>query len=142
MSLAGWLIEHMAALEHSNGRPVVRIYGPADTNMRGATVAFNVYDARGDTIDHLTVEQRANEMNISLRTGCFCNPGAGELALGLSKDDMIQCLDHPGSRMSLNEFRQCIDGKSTGAVRVSLGLVSNFEDVARFLGFLDQFRAA
>jgi molybdenum cofactor sulfurtransferase len=139
VSLAGWLIEHMAALEHGNGRPVVRIYGPADMNMRGGTVAFNVYDSKGETIDHLTVEQRANTMNISLRTGCFCNPGAGELALGLSKNEMIQCLDHPASRMSLNEFRQCIDGKSTGAVRVSLGLVSNFEDVSRFLRFLSQF---
>ncbi|MDD4857916.1 MAG: aminotransferase class V-fold PLP-dependent enzyme [Candidatus Krumholzibacteria bacterium] len=142
MCLAGWLIEHMASLEHGNGRPVVRIYGPTDTGMRGATVAFNVYDADGATVDHVTVEQRANAMNISLRTGCFCNPGAGELALGLSKSDMVQCLDRPDSRMSLNEFRQCIDGKNTGAVRVSLGLVSNFEDVARFLLFLDQFRQA
>jgi selenocysteine lyase/cysteine desulfurase len=110
--------------------------------MRGGTVAFNVYDSSGATIDHLTVERLANEKNISLRTGCFCNPGAGELALGLSKGEMIQCLDHSGSRMSLEEFRQCIDGKSTGAVRVSLGLVSNFEDVRRFLEFLDQFRQA
>ena len=142
VSLAGWLIEHMAALEHGNGRPVLRIYGPADTNMRGGTVAFNVYDGRGATIDHLTVEKRANMMNISLRTGCFCNPGAGELALGLSKGEMIQCLNHSGARMSLDEFRQCIDGKSTGAVRVSLGLVSNFEDVSRFLHFISQFREA
>jgi len=81
-------------------------------------------------------------MNISLRTGCFCNPGAGELALGLSKTEMIQCLDHPAARMSLDEFHQCIDGKSTGAVRVSLGLVSNFEDVSRFLRFIGQFREA
>jgi selenocysteine lyase/cysteine desulfurase len=42
--------------------------------------------------------------------------------------------------MSLDEFRQCIDGKSTGAVRISLGLVSNFEDAARFLAFLSQFQ--
>ncbi len=141
-SLAGWLIEHMAALAHGNGRPVLRIYGPTDMAMRGATIAFNVYDAAGATIDHLTVEKRANTMNISLRTGCFCNPGAGELALGLSKGDMIQCLDRSGSRMSLDEFRQCIDGKSTGAVRISLGLVSNFEDASRFLRFIDLFREA
>jgi selenocysteine lyase/cysteine desulfurase len=142
VSLAGWLIEHMAALEHGNGRPVLRIYGPTDMAMRGATIAFNVYDASGATIDHLTVEKRANTMNISLRTGCFCNPGAGELALGLSKGDMIQCLDHSGARMSLDEFRQCIDGKSTGAVRISLGLVSNFEDASRFLRFISLFREA
>jgi selenocysteine lyase/cysteine desulfurase len=35
----------------------------------------------------------------------------------------------------------CIDGKSTGAVRVSLGLVSSLADVDRFLGFAKQFIA-
>jgi molybdenum cofactor sulfurtransferase len=140
MSLTGWLIEHMLALTHANGSPLIRIYGPTDPVMRGGTVAFNVYDSSGASIDHLTVEDLANKWNISLRTGCFCNPGAGELALGLSKNDMIQCLDHSGSRMSLNEFRQCIDGKSTGAVRVSLGLVSNFSDVSTLLRFLGEFR--
>jgi molybdenum cofactor sulfurtransferase len=140
--LAGWLITRMAALTHGNGRPLIRIYGPTDTTMRGGTVAFNVYDARGVSIDHLLVEERANKWNISLRTGCFCNPGAGELALGLSKDDMTQCLGRSGARMSLEEFRQCIDGKSTGAVRVSLGLVTNFEDVQTFISFLSEFREA
>jgi selenocysteine lyase/cysteine desulfurase len=140
ISLTGWLIEHMLALTHGNGRPLIRIYGPTDMNMRGGTVAFNVYDGTGASIDHLTVEERANKWNISLRTGCFCNPGAGELALGLSKNDMIQCLDRSGSRMSLSEFRQCIDGKNTGAVRVSLGLVSNFNDVETLLRFLGEFR--
>ena len=41
-SLTGWLIEHMAALEHGNGRPVIRIYGPTDMTMRGATIATRV----------------------------------------------------------------------------------------------------
>jgi molybdenum cofactor sulfurtransferase len=141
-SLAGWLLERMDALRHGNGSPVVRIYGPTDTEMRGGTIAFNVYTAAGATIDHLTVEQRANTVNISLRTGCFCNPGAGELALGLSKGEMIQCLDRAGSRMSLDAFRQCIDGKSTGAVRISVGLASNFEDARRFLDFIGTFREA
>jgi selenocysteine lyase/cysteine desulfurase len=44
--------------------------------------------------------------------------------------------------MSLDEFRQCIDGKNTGAVRISLGLVSNFEDASRFLRFISLFREA
>lgn len=140
MSLAGWILERMSSLTHANGRPVVRVYGPADTSMRGATIAFNVYDGAGETISHLFVEERANRRNISLRTGCFCNPGAGELALGISREEMMQCLDRSGARMSLDQFRQCIDGKSTGAVRISLGLASNFEDAAAFLRFLGEFR--
>jgi selenocysteine lyase/cysteine desulfurase len=140
MSLTGWILDHMAAMTHENGRPIVRVYGPADTAMRGATIAFNVYDASGESISHLLVEERANRRNISLRTGCFCNPGAGELALGISREEMMQCLDRSGARMSLDQFRQCIDGKSTGAVRISLGLASNFEDAAAFLRFLGEFR--
>jgi molybdenum cofactor sulfurtransferase len=37
--------------------------------------------------------------------------------------------------MSYDDFRRCVDGKSSGAVRVSLGLASNFADVAAFLEF-------
>jgi selenocysteine lyase/cysteine desulfurase len=39
--------------------------------------------------------------------------------------------------LSLDDFRLCIDGKSSGAVRVSTGLVSNFEDVQGFLQFAE-----
>jgi len=45
------------------------------------------------------------------------------------------------STLTLDDFRVCIDGKSSGAVRISVGLVSNFADVYRLLqftrGFLD-----
>ena len=47
-------------------------------------MALNFYDVDGVVIDHQLIEQAANQDNISLRTGCFCNPGAGEMALGLS----------------------------------------------------------
>ena len=138
--LAAWLIEHMLEIRHGNGSPVVRLYGPTDMKLRGGTVTINVYDPDGEWIDHLLVEQRANQHNISLRTGCFCNPGAGETALDLTKEELLDCFDQPDARMSLKEFRQCIDSKSTGAVRVSVGLVSNFADVSAFLEFLEKFR--
>jgi selenocysteine lyase/cysteine desulfurase len=41
--------------------------------------------------------------------------------------------------MTYDDFRLCIDGKSTGAVRVSVGIVTNFEDVYRFLEFAKRF---
>ncbi|HSG27454.1 MAG TPA: aminotransferase class V-fold PLP-dependent enzyme, partial [Candidatus Krumholzibacterium sp.] len=120
--LSHWLITRLLELKHSNGEPIVRLYGPPEREMRGGTVTINIYDSSGTVIDHQEVERRANEWRISLRTGCFCNPGAGEMAMGLSRDEMITCMTGPGARMSLEEFRQCIDGKSTGAVRVSTGL--------------------
>ena len=140
--LAGWVMEQLLSLHHSNGAPLVRIYGPLDTQRRGATVAMNFYDASGGIIDHLKVEAAAANHQISLRSGCFCNPGGGETALRLSKSELIGCFSqHPeqNSRFTQDDFRQCVDRKGTGAVRISLGIVSNFADVRRFVRFATEF---
>jgi molybdenum cofactor sulfurtransferase len=128
------LIDELLALKHRNGRPLVRLYGPPNIERRGGTVTLNFYDAKGDVIDHRVVEEKASAELISLRTGCFCNPGAGEMALGLAKNELTSCFSGH-DRLTYDDFRLCIDGKSVGAVRISLGLVSNFRDVYRFVQF-------
>ncbi|HEX9056696.1 MAG TPA: aminotransferase class V-fold PLP-dependent enzyme [Ktedonobacterales bacterium] len=138
-SLTGWLLRQLTALHHADGSPVLRIYGPVDTEMRGGTVTLNFYDRHGHFIDHRLVEYRANQANISLRTGCFCNPGDGELALGISADELSSCFTKHTERLTIDEFRRCIDDKSTGAVRVSVGLATNFADVYRFVAFARTF---
>jgi selenocysteine lyase/cysteine desulfurase len=84
------------------------------------------------------IEEAASKFNISLRTGCFCNPGAGEIAFGLTKNDMTECFTHE-ERTSFEQGIIAVKGKTAGAVRVSLGLVSNFPDVYRFLHFVKTF---
>lgn len=133
--LAGWLIENLLALEFPDGRKLVRIYGPADTARRGGTITLNFYNREGQAIDHRWIESQANRLNISLRTGCFCNPGAGEIALGISKPELAACFIGQPERLTLDDFRLCIDGKSTGAVRISLGIASNFADAFHFWQF-------
>jgi selenocysteine lyase/cysteine desulfurase len=139
--LTGWLLDNLVTLRHSIGQPLVRVYGPHSTDRRGGTVTFNFYDAGGRPIDHRLVEQHANAANISLRTGCFCNPGGGEIALEISGTELNSCFRQPKheTELTIDDFRLCIDGKSTGAVRVSLGLVTNFADVERFLDFAGNF---
>ncbi len=136
--LAGWLLEKLSGLRHSNGNPVVKVYGPLEMKDRGGTIACNFFDRRGHFIDHLQVETRANTRNISIRTGCFCNPGGGELALGISADELTSCFALRPN-MEYDDFRRCIDDKSNGAVRISVGLVSNFTDVSRFYEFAREF---
>jgi selenocysteine lyase/cysteine desulfurase len=136
--LVGWTLEKLCSLRHANGKPVVKIYGPVNSVQRGGTIAMNFFDARGHFVDHLKVEERANRENISLRTGCFCNPGGGELALGLSAGELTTCFALK-PRMEYQDFRRCIDDKSTGAVRVSVGLVSTFTDVYRLIQFAQEF---
>jgi molybdenum cofactor sulfurtransferase len=137
--LTGWLLDNLSEMKHSSGAALVGIYGPLTTVKRGGAVTANFFDPRGGLIDHRVIEQEANQHNISLRTGCFCNPGAGEIALGISKPELSACFTQPAHnrRLSLDDFRLCIDGKASGAVRVSVGLVSNFEDVQVFLKFAE-----
>jgi len=141
-SLTGWLLERLFALRHGNGRPMVRIYGPAGNDRRGGTVTLNFYDPDGHLLDYRRLEELANRERISVRTGCFCNPGAGEAAEGLTAADMEAALA-ADAEMTLPRFVQVMQhrgGKSAGAIRVSLGLASTFADVERFLAFAGGFR--
>lgn len=136
-SLTGWLLDNLTELKHSNGVPLVRVYGPTTLEARGGAVTVNFYDRDDKALDHRVIEQQANESNISLRTGCFCNPGAGEVALGISRVELDVCFTQPGheERLTVDDFRHCIDGKSSGAVRISVGMVTNFDDIQGFLTF-------
>jgi selenocysteine lyase/cysteine desulfurase len=139
IGLTGWLLDRLLALRHGTGAPLVRLFGPRDTDRRGGTVTFNFHRADGVVIDHAVVEAAANRHHISLRTGCFCNPGAGELALGISRGELESCFVRQPGGMTYDDFRRCIDDKSSGAVRVSLGLASNFADVYAFAEFARDF---
>ncbi len=141
-SLTGWLLTELAALRHGNGRPMVRIYGPTSTAMRGATVTMNFYDPNGHLLDYRRIDELAGLEGISLRIGCFCNPGAGETAEGLTEEDMRAAVSQDAD-ITLPRFLRIMEhrgGKSAGAIRVSLGLASNFADVDRFLAFAAGFR--
>jgi molybdenum cofactor sulfurtransferase len=136
-ALTGWLLSNLTQLKHSSGVPLVRIYGPTSSDGRGGAVTVNFYDKDDKAFDHRYIEEKANDVNISLRTGCFCNPGAGEVALEISRVELDVCFTKPGneSRFTVDDFRLCIDGKSSGAVRISVGMVTNFKDVQGFLAF-------
>jgi molybdenum cofactor sulfurtransferase len=140
-ALTGWLLERLRDMKHPSGAPLMRMYGPSDMLNRGSSLTFNFLNAQGEVIDHRLIEAAANRAGISLRTGCFCNPGAGEIALGLSRDELTTCFMSPGhdKRLSIDDFRNCIDGKSTGAVRISMGIVSNFNDIQAFMVFARSF---
>jgi selenocysteine lyase/cysteine desulfurase len=137
MCLTGWSLSKLVALRHSNGRPMVRIYGPITTAGRGGIITMNFYDPAGHLVDYRRVEELAGQQGISLRTGCFCNPGPGETAEDITEEDIVAGLEaNPGLTLPL--FLQMIThrgGKSAGAIRVSFGIASNFADAQRFYDF-------
>jgi selenocysteine lyase/cysteine desulfurase len=137
-ALTAWLLEELQSLRHTNGRPVLRVYGPLDGAERGATIALNVVDPSGEMWDCWEVERLANRGNLSLRSGCHCNPGAREVALGLGQAELSACFARK-DELSYAEFLRFIQPSIQGVVRVSLGLASTFHDIYRFLEFAREF---
>ena len=114
---------------------MARIYGPADTCRRGATAAFSLLDARGEAIDARQVARRCASAGISVRTGCFCNPGAAEAAFGLTAADTARA--RRSVALSAEDYRDAAGVPGGGAIRASLGLVSSIQDAERFLSLIE-----
>lgn len=133
--LTGWLLDRMTRMRHSDGSPMVRIYGPAVTTARGGTVAFNILDPHGDVVDERHVARETAAANIAIRTGCFCNPGAGEGAFEIGRPSVIGGIRH--NDRTVDEYIALMGVPSGGALRASLGLVSTFEDAQRLLDFVE-----
>lgn len=140
MELTCGLIDRMRALHHADGSPLTRIYGPCCREGRGGTIAFNILDPSGEVWHFKRVEERANEANVSLRTGYFCNPGAAEYALEHEPDEVSRCYRTVEDDFNLQRFSVCLNNKPVGAIRVSLGMATNEADLDAFVGVLASFR--
>jgi len=132
--LTGWLLARLAALCHGNGAPMARIYGPAGSRDRGGTVAFSLLDPGGGVVDERAVARDTATAGISIRTGCFCNPGAAEGAFNLTKEDWRRARRGSARTMDQNLALLGLPGL---ALRASVGLASNVDDVERFLAFVE-----
>jgi selenocysteine lyase/cysteine desulfurase len=136
--LGSWLLTELQQLRHSDGSPATCVYGPTAWERRGGTIAFNFLHPDGRAIDERFVDVVAAAHGISVRTGCFCNSGAGETAFSLSRDTLIGAEFSEG--MILDDYIRLVGMPTGGAVRVSLGLANNFADVYRFMAFATEFR--
>jgi len=141
----------LLALTHSTGAPVCHIYGAWsktgdcckdvqslawDPVLQGGVVTFNLLRASGKWVGYSEVEQAAVIEGIHLRTGLFCNPGAGERYLEISSDEVKANLRRGHVCWDKHDL---IDGKPTGAVRVSFGYMSTIEDAAALVRMISQY---
>jgi molybdenum cofactor sulfurtransferase len=131
------LIDALTTLRHADGTPAATIYGPRTWDRRGATIAFNFLHPDGRVVDERYVDLVARRHNISLRTGCFCNPGAGEVAFTISRETLVG--GEFGQGMTLEDYIAKIGLPSGGAIRASLGLASNSADIEHFTNFASEF---
>lgn len=78
-TLTEYLYDQLSRLRHTNGKPVVEIYGKHslhDRSKQGGIVSFNVLRANGQHVGYYEIQQSSAKKSIHLRTGCHCNPGA------------------------------------------------------------------
>jgi selenocysteine lyase/cysteine desulfurase len=140
-ALTAWLLAVLPLLQHSNGALVVRLYGPRTVDRRGGTIALNILDPRGGVSDVRRVEQMAGDRRISLRTGCFCNPGASEAAFGLTATLLMEAFTSVGPQ-SHDRLAAMMGVDGGGAIRISVGAVTNFADIIAFVRFVESFKDA
>ena len=121
---------------HANGQRMVQIIGPANTEERGGTIAFYLKDIHGKRIPLEQIEIEAAHLGISLRTGCFCNPGADECYYDLNEEEVLQLIRHVESNQKkyIDKYKA-----QRGAVRISVGMVTNDKDLSVFVMLLDKF---
>ncbi|KAK9807865.1 hypothetical protein WJX72_011591 [[Myrmecia] bisecta] len=139
-SLTRYLTSQLTNLRHANGSPGCVLYGSGSTSRhgrngtsQGPVVAFNLLRRDGLFVGYREVEKMAGLCSIYLRTGCFCNPGACALHLGLSAGQLKRNFEAGHVCWDDNDV---IDGRPTGAVRVSFGYMSTFEDADAVLRFI------
>lgn len=134
--LTTMLLAELASLRHEDGRPVARVYGPSDNRARGGTVAFNVVNRFGRVVPYQQVEQAALASGVSIRGGCFCNPGAAERAFAFPAAEFAACMERARREgFTVEGFAECLGGSvAVGAVRASVGIATSEADIARLIG--------
>jgi molybdenum cofactor sulfurtransferase len=129
----------LVSMRHSNGRPVMRIYGDHaknDEQRQGSIVTLNFLDPTGGFVGYNEVMKAAAAEQINIRVGCFCNPGACTRANNLD-DDQVE--EYYNKKTSCHDSIDIINGVPLGAVRVSLGVYTTIEDIEAFVDFVNKY---
>jgi selenocysteine lyase/cysteine desulfurase len=135
------LLRSFDEMSHANGEPVVKVLGGVGNTPRGGTITFNVFDPGGVMVHDRVVTGAASKVGISLRSGCFCNPGCGEAARGLTAGDIAPLFqrDVVPDFCDLDDRMWTLRGSGASALRASVGWVTNGADLSVLIEFLAGF---
>ena len=135
------LLSRMLSLRHHGDQPLVRVLGPEGPEDRGGTIAFNIFDSHGQMVHDRRMQELATEAGISLRSGCFCNPGCGEAAHGLTRADMEPFFEResPPDFCDLDDQLWATRGRGASALRASVGWATNQADIDALVDFVGGF---
>jgi selenocysteine lyase/cysteine desulfurase len=86
-SLTRYLYSELASLKHTNGRPMLEIFGkhaqPDSMQVQGGILNFELLKPNGGVFSYKTFEREAADAGFHVRTGAACNPGACYAELGI-----------------------------------------------------------
>ena len=141
LELTTLFINEMKKLKHDNGTSIVRMFGPLTNEKRGGCVILNFLDSEGNTFPFDWIEDRANKKLISIRSGCFCNPGIDETNHCVSNEEMAQYYtsrkeEEFDSSTSYLKYMSKMIGRMRGATRVSFGIATTTKDIETFVNFV------
>lgn len=145
VELTDLFLKEIGKITHDNGIPVARIFGPLNTEKRGGTVILNFQDFDGKSFPFDWIENQANKHLISIRSGCFCNPGIDEINHCVSNEEMTQYFtsrkekEFDSSTNYLKYMSQQI-GRMRGATRVSFGIATTTKDIETFVDFVSKLK--
>lgn len=92
----------------------------------------------GSKINFEKIEELANERKISIRSGCFCNPGLDETTNCLTTEEIAGYFQ---SRET-GDYHDMIHTlhKMRGATRVSVGLATTKADLDAYVDFVSSLK--
>ncbi len=137
-SLIKYLFDEIKELKHDSGIKQVNVFGPKDRKRAGGTLIMTFLDSDGELIPFEVIEDRTNAKMISIRSGCFCNPGIDEINNCLSTEELASYFSSrdKGDYLDMISFLN----KMRGATRVSVGLATSKTDLDTFVEFINSLK--
>ncbi|CAG8026023.1 unnamed protein product [Penicillium nalgiovense] len=134
--LAKRVYDRLSAMAHFNGAKVCQIYqtGYGNPALQGPIIAFNLRNSRGEWIPKTEVERRATMQNIQLRSGSVCNPGGTAFSLGWTSQELRR---NYAAGLRCGDDHDVLGGRPTGILRVSLGAMTNLDDIDSLTDFIE-----
>lgn len=137
LALTNYLVNELKSLKHRNGNALVKIFGHEAREHMGGTVIMNFFDQDKNKIPFEVIEQHANERNISIRSGCFCNPGIDEINNCITSEELAKYFSSRDDG-NYQDMVQALN-KMRGATRVSVGLANTQKDIDEFINYCKNY---
>ncbi|XP_062195923.1 uncharacterized protein LOC133899040 [Phragmites australis] len=141
--ISNWLVVAMQKLRHphaESGHQLVHVYGPRVKFDRGPSLAFNVFDWKGERVAPPLVQKLADRHNISLTCGFLRNIWFSD-KYEAERNVLEHRIAGDAGALSAGGKSRKDAGGDLGilVVNASLGFLSNFEDAYRLWAFVAKF---